>query len=135
MATYREQPLGFEWIPTSLTTTPWQVMLAKRMFAETADGKLKSFFGAQGWNVDLIDRLNAVYLSPKYKTLSEYDKMGYLVKEGKITNEIAYSFLNHINDPDLKDKKSGGLNNILLVAGLVAVAAIVSNVMPLFRKK
>jgi len=146
MASYRT--FGFEIIPGSneginplqallSTGLPmWQQKLAKKIFEETADGKLHSIFGPSGWNTDLIDKLKALYLSPEYKTLSDYDKMGYLSKQSGASFEIIHSFVNHLADADIKDTPPGNvLGGYIGIIALVATAVIVVNIAPLFKKR
>jgi hypothetical protein len=104
MASYGADDLKNFWnniIPTSLTVTPWEVKLAKKIFADTGDTKLKSIAGAQGWNTVYIDRLNKL---SKDKLLPGANRWIYMNSNGPATDEICQSFFNHINDPDIKEK-------------------------------
>ena len=119
-------------IPQSFTVTPWQVQLAKLIYKDTADPKLKSLGGAQGWNVVFMDKLKKLSLD---HLLPGANRWVYMNANGPSTNDINKSFFNNIGK--VKDSKDS-LDKILLVAGLIAIAMIVGNLAPIlgsFKKK
>lgn len=91
-------------LPAFLTTTPWQVNLAKKMFDETGDSSLKSFFGAQGWNTGLIDNLNKL---SKDTLLPGADLVTYMTANSNVSSSIVNSFLSNIATYEGQDVKEG----------------------------
>jgi hypothetical protein len=112
MSTYR---FG-DALPGFLTTTPWQCKLAEAMFNDTGDTTLKSFFGAQGWNVSLIDDLHKF---SKADLLPGADRVTYMKANVNVSEEVVNSFLNHIAEYEGSNVKEGignFVNNILNAA-------------------
>jgi hypothetical protein len=94
--------MGFDIIP-DITTNPWQVVLAKKIFKDTADNKLKSMSGAQGWNTDLMETL--VRLASD-KLLPGANRWVYMNSNAGVNDKICKSFFNHIKDADVIDTPS-----------------------------
>jgi len=87
-----------------LDTTPWQVHLAEKMYSETGDPKLKSFFGSQGWNTGIIDKLFAL---TKKEWLPGADIVLGMSANTGLTQETAKSFLKNYPDYVGKDVIEG----------------------------
>lgn len=102
MASY--QTVGADVIPSFLVTTPWQVKLAKVMFDETGDTALKSFFGAQGWNTGLINKLNKLMTAP---ILSGANRHLYMRANAGVSDAVVDSFLAHISEYEGRDVDEG----------------------------
>ena len=73
-------------LPTSLTTTPWQCLLAEKIYNDTGDGALKSFFGAQGWNTSLIDKMTGL---SKVSLLPGADPVLYISANAGVSINVA----------------------------------------------
>ena len=91
-------------LPSFLTTTPWQVKLAQAIFNDTGDKKLKSFFGAQGWNTGLIDKM---YTLSKKSLLSGASMDIYIKGNANVELPTAQSFMKHLSEFLGKDVKEG----------------------------
>ncbi|CAK0779567.1 hypothetical protein CCP2SC5_920004 [Azospirillaceae bacterium] len=94
--------MGFDIIP-DLFTNPWQVVLAKKIFRDTGDNRLKSISGAQGWDTDLIDKLVRLASDP---LLPGANRWVYMNANANVTDTICRSFFNHVKDPDVIDSPS-----------------------------
>jgi len=94
--------MGFDIVP-DIFTNPWQVVLARKIFKDTGDNRLKSFFGAQGWNTDLMDKLVKLSSDP---LMHGANRWTYMNANAKVTDSICKSFFNHIKDPDVIDSPS-----------------------------
>jgi hypothetical protein len=90
MATYGADDFKNFWnniLPSSLTVTPWQCKIAKAIFDKTGDRKLKSWGGAQGWNVWIINKMLQAYASNKN-----------IAKEAGVSNAVAEAFIQKLPD-------------------------------------
>jgi len=102
MASYT-QYMGVEF-PAVFTTTPWQAHLAEKIFSETGDSAVKSFFGPQGWNASLIDKM---YKLSKDDLLPGADPVLYISTNAGVTLRVAKSFLNNLPEYEGKSVKEG----------------------------
>lgn len=91
----------------SLTTTPWQVKLAQKIFEETGEPKMKNWWGwnsAQGWNVSLINRM---VKHSKASLLSGAKMDIYLKANAGVSLEAAQSFIRNLSAFVGKDVREG----------------------------
>jgi len=82
------QNLWNNFIPTSVTVTPWQCKLAEAIFKDTGDAKMKSFTGAQGWNTWIVNEMQKAY--------KKTSTPAYIVSKTKVSQKIANSFVKNL---------------------------------------
>lgn len=119
----------------------WQEKLAKAIFDETGDKSLKSVLGSGGWNTGLIDKLNSAYSRGIGAGYSGNGLLSFLISEAKTNSLIAQSFIRNQTGAKVAEKKSNPiteipktLNKVLLVAGILGAAYILSTVKGLIPK-
>jgi hypothetical protein len=93
MATYGNDSLGFDPIPVAITGLTWQAQLASKIFDETGDKAVKSFWGEHYWNVNLINKLNELYVKP---LLPGADKVLSMSASASVSKEIVQAFIKNI---------------------------------------
>jgi hypothetical protein len=140
--------LGFDIIPDPFTN-PWQVVLATKIFKDTGEKAVKSMWGAQGWNTDLMDRLVKLASDP---IATGANRWTYMKANSGANEKIIQSFFNHIRDSDVIDtpsflgeisqsivdflrgtsklpgKVADSFTLLLIVAGLAAAGYVLFNV-------
>jgi len=105
------QSYGVELIPSSLTTTPWQVRVAKFVFDQTGDKKFKSVLGPQGWNKDLVDKLNNLFIADIARGA---DRVLYMSANSGVSQASVNAFIRAKNDPQInKDVREGPAADLL----------------------
>lgn len=92
MASYEQ--MGYDPLPVFITGLSWKAQLAKRIYDETGDAKLKAFFGEHNWNVKLIEKLTAlatIELAPGA------DRVLAMSARSGVTKATIQSFLRNVN--------------------------------------
>ena len=107
-------------LPAILTTTPWQSRLAEKIYADTGDSAVKSFFGPQGWNASLIDKMNTLY---KADILPGADRELYIKSNAGVSDAVAESFMKNISlfeGQSVKEGPAATVENVLEGIGSTA---------------
>jgi hypothetical protein len=94
MSSYGKEMMGLDPLPAIVTGMSWKSQLAEKIFSETGDKKLKSWFGEHGWNTGLIDTL--VSLSVK-ELLPGANKVTAMTANSKASKATVESFLKNVD--------------------------------------
>jgi len=100
MASYGNESLGLDIIPSSITGMSWRAQLAAKIYEETADGKMKAFFGEHGWNTGIINKM--IYQAAK-TLVSGADKILAMSASVGVSEPVANSFYKNIAEFAGKD--------------------------------
>lgn len=93
------QNLYHNFIPKSLTITPWQVKLAKKIFSLTGDPKMKSNSGPQGYNTWIIDQMFKHYQKDSSST--------YIKEKTNVSIDVATAFVRNVEEYKGIDVREG----------------------------
>ena len=86
--------------PKNLMLISWQEILAEKIFADTGNNAIKSVLGVNGWNIGLIEKMKDAY---SYDMLPGGDRVLLIKSMTGAPENVIRSFINHVNDPDVKD--------------------------------
>jgi len=130
----QDQKIGFL---EFLTETPWQVKAAKTIFDKTGDSSLKSFFGAQGWNTGLVDKLNK--LSSDILTTGA-DRALYMRANANTTDAIVSAFIDYMKTPDATKDKPFSIfgmtpQTILTLAAVIVGGIVLIQLVPIIKPR
>jgi hypothetical protein len=117
--------------------TPWEVRAAQFIYDKTGDGKLKSFWGAQGWNVSLIDKL---FKLSNDSILPSADRKLYMKSNTGTTNAIVDAFLEYTKTPEATKDKPFSIfgmtpQTILTLAAVIVGGIVLIQLVPIIKPR
>jgi hypothetical protein len=112
-----------------LTGNPWQVQIAKKIFAETGDPALKSFWGTQGWNTGLMNKLRKLSADT---LLPGADRVLYMSANSGASENVVVSFLSYEGEiAEMSKDDDHTLDTFLVMAQLGLAAFILYQLKPI----
>jgi hypothetical protein len=110
-----------------LTGNPWQVQVAEKVFKDTGDEAVKNFFGTQGWDTWLMEKLKRLSDDPLMRDAS---RLVYMKAHSGLKENVILSFLKHIDEPDNTPDPGKKLDKFMTVAILGIAAYIIFQMKP-----